>query len=158
MTGRTGGSGDTLERWATFEPEPVSARAARRLVREVLGAGGRDEWLDAGELAISEVVTNAALHAHTAIEVHVALKPDRLCVEVRDFNPILPLQRHYDDEATTGRGMGLVATVALECGVESLGEDGKVTWFSVGDPPELSADDVLAAWELEDDPTPVAGP
>ena len=151
MSGPGGSGTGTLERRATFAPDPVSAGAARRLVREVLGAGGREEWLDAGELAISEVVTNAALHAHTPIEVHLQLRDDRLCVKVRDFDPMLPRQRHYDEEATTGRGMGLVAAVALECGVESLGDDGKVTWFSVGDVPEPSAGDVAAAWELEDD-------
>jgi hypothetical protein len=75
------------------------ARHARRV--------GREEWLDAGELAVSEVVTNAALHAHTPIDLHLEVLADRLRVAVRDRNPEMPLQRHYDDEATTGRGMGL---------------------------------------------------
>ena len=145
-------SGVLLERRATFEPALASAGAARRLVRDTLVAVGREEWLDAGELAVSEVVTNAALHAHTPIDLHLEVLPDRLRVAVRDHNPEMPLQRHYDDEATTGRGMGLVAAIALECGVDSLGAEGKVAWFSVGDPPDLSPDEIEAAWELDDAP------
>jgi PAS domain S-box-containing protein len=138
-----------LERHARLEPALTSAGAARRLVREALEAADRLEWSDAGELAVSELVTNAALHAHTPIEVHVEVFDDRLCVEVRDFNPTLPVQRDYDDQATTGRGMGLVATVALDCGVHSLGPEGKITWFCVGDQEERSVDDLLDAWDLD---------
>jgi PAS domain S-box-containing protein len=139
-----------LERRATFEPALASAGAARRLVRDTLVEVGREEWLDAGELAVSEVVTNAALHAHTPIDLHLEVLPDRLRVAVRDRNPEMPLQRHYDDEATTGRGMGLVAAIALECGVDSLGAEGKVAWFSVGDPPDVPSEELAAAWALDD--------
>lgn len=121
-----------IERRARLEPEPASPGAARRLLREVLDAAGHSEWTDAGELAVSELVTNAALHAHTEIDLRLEVFEDRLCVEVRDFDPTLPVPRDYDDHATTGRGMGLVATLALDCGVHSLGEDGKITWFCIG--------------------------
>ncbi len=137
-------------RRATFQPVLSSAAAARALLREVLDQADRSEWLEAGELAISEVVTNAILHAHTEIDVLIDVQPDRVFVEVRDHSPVLPAQRDYDDEATTGRGMGLVAAITLECGVQSLGQDGKVTWFAVGDPPELDADALLAAWDLDE--------
>lgn len=150
MSGCGASSGAVLERRASFSAELGSAGAARRFLRDVLTTANRDRWRDGGELALSEVVTNAILHAHTEIEVRIEVRDDHAHVEVRDFNPVLPLQRHYEDEATTGRGMGLVASVALECGVESLGEDGKVTWFRVGDPPEQSVDDLLAAWEMDE--------
>lgn len=142
-----------LERRTTLPPEPQSPRSARRLLREVAAASGRDEWLDVGELAISEVVTNAALHAHTPIEVRVAVFDNRLCVEVKDGSPAVPVSRDYGADATTGRGLGLVAAMALECGVHSLGAAGKIVWFCVGppdEPDERSADDLLAAWTLDD--------
>lgn len=138
-----------LERRSVFEPDPASAAAARRLLREVLSELDRTDWSDLGELAISEVVTNASLHAHTPIEVHVEAFQHEVCVEVRDYNPILPVQRDYDEQATTGRGMGLVATIATSCGIHSLGDDGKIVWFCVGDPPDLEGDDVFAAWDLD---------
>ena len=100
-----GEHGDVLhERSARLEPALTSAATARRLVREALEAAGRSAWVDAGELAISELVTNAALHAHTEIDLRLEVFDNRLCVEVRDFNPILPVQRNYDDHATTGPG------------------------------------------------------
>jgi PAS domain S-box-containing protein len=149
----SGSSMAQVARTLRLEPDLESPRRARRMLREVLEEAGREAWLDAGELAVSEVVTNAALHAHTDIEVRVELQPDRVRVEVRDSNPLVPVARDYEDEATTGRGMGLVALVALECGVESLGDAGKVVWFTVGgaeDAPEL------AAWEI--DPQPAVAP
>ena len=137
------------EREASLGADLHSASEARRLVRRFLEEIGRHTWVDPAELAISEVVTNASLHAHTPIKVRLTSYVDQICVEVRDFNSTLPVQRDYDVQATTGRGMSLVAAVTLECGVHSLGESGKVVWFCVGDPPPSSADDILLEWDIE---------
>lgn len=145
-----------LEREATLPPDPTSPSRARRLVREIVAAVGHEEWLDAGELAISEVVTNATLHARTPIEIVLVVYEDRMYVEVRDGNPMLPVARDYDEQATTGRGMGLVASLALECGIHPLGEEGKVIWFCVGAPVEQPVDDLLTAWDVDDVPEAVA--
>ena len=124
---------------------------ARRLIRNALLAAGRDEWVGTAELVVSEVVTNATLHAHTAIELWFGVYHQHLCVEVRDFNPTLPVQREYEVQATTGRGMALVSTLAKSCGVQSLGEDGKVVWFCVADDPtELDGDELLSAWDIDE--------
>lgn len=132
-------------------PTPASAAAARRLVREVLAARAHEPLFDAAELAVSEAVTNAVLHAHTDLNLWLGLYDDQLCAEVRDFNPVLPVQRDYDVRSTTGRGMGLISTISAACGVHSLGDAGKVVWFCIAENrDELSADDVLAAWDIED--------
>ena len=100
---------------------------------------------------VSEVVTNATLHAHTSVELWVGVAEDQVCVEVRDFSPTLPAQRECDVDATTGRGMGMVAALASECGVHSLGEGGKVVWFCLsGAPSEVDPDALLAAWDIDD--------
>ena len=136
-----------LERTVAFDPATLSAREARRFVRGVLHEAGREEWVDAAELAVSEVVTNVVLHAHTPFELTVRLTEDHARVEVRDWNPALPQQRSYDDEATTGRGMALVETVTTASGVQSLGGEGKVVWFCVADPSDADPDDLLAGWD-----------
>lgn len=139
-----------LERRGTLPPEPASAGAARRLLREVLQEAQREGWLDASELAISEIVTNAALHAHTPIDLRIGVYDDEVCVEVHDRNPALPVPRDYDEHATTGRGMGLVAVVSSSCGVEPMGAEGKTVWFCVGDTdPEADEEALLAAWDIE---------
>lgn len=144
--------GALLERSRLLPPDPTSARQARVFVREVLADLARQEWSELCELAISEVVTNAALHAHTEMELHVGIFEDEVCVEVRDFDPTLPTQRDYDRESTTGRGMSLVAALSRSCGVLSLGDDGKVVWFCVGSDGEVTMDESLVGWDIEDWP------
>ena len=114
----------------SFPPEPVSAGQARRFLRSFLREHARDDLVDAAQTALSEVVTNAVLHAHTDFEVSAALLDDGvLRVEVTDRNPLLPAQRGYGEQATTGRGMQLVAAMTADCGVVSHGAGGKSVWF-----------------------------
>ncbi len=135
-------------RAVTFEPDPTSVGQARRVLREVLAETGNADLGDVAELAASEVVTNAVLHAHTRIELTVEVLPERVRVEVRDFNPILPTERNYDSQATTGRGMALVSALSSGRGVVSLGNDGKIVWFDLTTTPgpEPSEDELLATW------------
>ena len=60
---------------ASFPPLPVSVRDARRFLRAFLSEHGAEALVDAAELALSEVVTNAVLHAHTDLDVSLALQP-----------------------------------------------------------------------------------
>ena len=137
-----------LERQCALDPAGLSAREARTFVGTLLRDAGRPEWLDAAQLAVSEVVTNVVLHAHTSFTVTARLTSDHVRVEVRDHNPTLPAQRAYDEQATTGRGMELVAAVTSAHGVHSLGAEGKVVWFCVGGAADAStAEDLLEAWE-----------
>jgi len=140
------------ERRVRLAPAPESTREARRILREALELAGRERWLSDAELALSEIVTNAVLHAHTEIDVHVKVTHVAARVEVRDFNPAMPVARNYGEEALTGRGMALVAAVTQASGVERVGESGKVVWFCVGDEEgestaDLTVDDLLAAWD-----------
>ena len=134
-----------------LEPRAESVREARHFLRELLRTADRERWTDAAELALSEVVTNGVLHAHTDLTLRVVLTSDLLRVEVADGNPTLPVQRRaYDAEATTGRGLELVAAMVQDCGVRPE-PSGKVVWFTVGDagPAEQEADELLSAWDDE---------
>ncbi len=121
------------ERHLSLAGEPASAGVARRALRELLTETGHPGWRDAAELAVTEVVTNAVLHARCALAVDICVQPDQVRVEVRDTSPQLPVARSYDLEATTGRGLAIVAGVASDYGVEPLGPSGKIVWFCVGD-------------------------
>jgi PAS domain S-box-containing protein len=149
--GREEGADDALvRRTLRLPPEPASARRVRELLREVLTGAGRQDCLDAAELACTELVTNAFLHAHTDAEVTVEVR-DHVRVEVRDFNPNAPLQRHYGVQATTGRGLALVAAVSDDHGISDVGPEGKTLWFTVGGGAAPRTDaDVLAAWDSAD--------
>ena len=136
----------------TFSPVPVSNRDARRFLRHFLDSNGLDgDIADSAELALSEVVTNAVLHAHTEFELALQLVDGVLRVAVTDRNPQLPVQRRYADQATTGRGMDLVAAYARDCGVDA-GPDGKTVWFVVDRlPPTAQQHEqaLLDAWVLD---------
>ena len=112
-------------------PEPQSVRQARRHVRNALAEAGRDQWVDDATLAVSELVSNVVLHAGTDCELSVSVSCDSARVSVRDFSNALPVERHYRADATTGRGLTIVAELSSAFGVDPLAPDGKVVWFTV---------------------------
>jgi PAS domain S-box-containing protein len=137
--------------------EPLSVATARAFVGDQLARAGRDEWTDTATLVVSELVTNAVLHAHTSVELTVRVLADHARIEVRDFSPSLPLAHPYRDDASTGRGLDLVAALSSAHGVEHLGDAGKIVWCCVaGTVPEqeLSADALLDAWSDPADDVP----
>lgn len=130
-----------------LDPEPQSASIAREFLREVLDRGRRLDCLEAAELACSELVTNAILHAHTELEVTVSVSTS-VRVEVKDLSPVLPAHRDYDSQATTGRGLALVAAVTDDYGVVEGGVSGKTVWFTIGsESKERSEAEILADWD-----------
>src|SRR3954452_9145283 len=107
-----------------------SAATARRFVRDTLQTWGADQHTDTATLLISELVTNAVLHARCAPEVVLELEGPVLRVEVYDTSPVLPARRHYGLQAGTGRGIVLVEEMATEWGVQPT-TGGKVVWFEL---------------------------
>ena len=69
---------------ARLPPQPASVAEARSLMRGLLRETGRDDLVETAVLLVSEVVTNALLHAGTDIELAAALSEDGLRVEVGD--------------------------------------------------------------------------
>jgi anti-sigma regulatory factor (Ser/Thr protein kinase) len=125
-----------------FAAEAASIPAARRFVRDVLREAGQEQWLDEAQLAVSELCTNAMLHAHTPFEVTVQAGADGVYVQVWDDDPVLPSRRVSDAGSTTGRGLELVEAVATFHGVQTVGP-AKVVWFCLGMARPDSATSVL---------------
>jgi anti-sigma regulatory factor (Ser/Thr protein kinase) len=118
-----------LLRSTRLEPVPASAGDARRLVRAALAEVGENEAVSSAELAVSELVTNAILHAATAVQVSINVTDRTVTITVRDWHPRLPLQREASATATTGRGLALVASVTDAFGVDPEEPTGKSVWF-----------------------------
>ena len=85
---------------------------------------------------LTELATNAALHARSAYTVHLRAEPDAVLIEVTDSSPALPQARHYGTGATTGRGIALVEALSAAWGVESS-PTGKTVWCRVRSDDEL---------------------
>ncbi len=145
-----------VERSTTLEADPVSVSAARRFVVEALVASGRPGDADTVELLVSELVTNAVLHARSRTELVVQVEGETLRVEVRDTSCNLPTVRAHGRESETGRGLELVELLSDRWGAEldegpEAGGDGKSVWF------ELALDEPISAFPPSDD-EPGAGP
>jgi anti-sigma regulatory factor (Ser/Thr protein kinase) len=111
-------------------PEPRSATRARQLTREQLAASCPAEAVEVAALLVTELVSNAILHARTDIVLIVDVVPGRVVLRVRDGSDIAPVARGYGPEAATGRGIALVEKLASEWGVDRS-DDGKEVWCRI---------------------------
>jgi anti-sigma regulatory factor (Ser/Thr protein kinase) len=112
-------------------PVPEASAQARRYVREALTAIGAISALDAAELGVSELVTNALVHARTAITVTVSVRDSgRIRIEVTDDSAGRPEARPSTLMQTTGRGLMLLSAYG-DWGVTTPldGRVGKTVWF-----------------------------
>jgi PAS domain S-box-containing protein len=110
----------------------TSPSVARRFVTGHLSEWGQRQALDSVLLCVSEVVTNAVVHASSHAELSLRLDRGTLRVEVRDqgTSAIPAARRAPTTEDTHGRGLLLVDAVSDRWGtVEDPG--GKVVWFEV---------------------------
>jgi anti-sigma regulatory factor (Ser/Thr protein kinase) len=109
--------------------ERSSPGAARRWVRTMLADHVAD--IDHVLLCVSELVTNALLHARTGCELSLRFGDAHVRIEVRDFAPdVLPIKRSFDLEAPTGRGLHLLEALSERWGVER-DDASKGVWFEV---------------------------
>lgn len=117
---------------------------------------------DAASL-VSELATNAVIHARTPFTLVVSRIEDNVRVSVHDGSAVLPRRRAYGLDAATGRGLRLLATMSSNWGIEAE-TGGKVVWFELpcegnGDLPgwydDMELDALLDAF---DDGVPVTPP
>ena len=111
--------------------EPASVPAARRFVRGALNDWGLDAVLDDAVLVMSELITNAVLHAQGQLTVRLrTASGGSVRLEVQDGSTRLPRLRGYGNDATTGRGLRMVADLSAEWGVEPMSV-GKRVWARI---------------------------
>ncbi len=133
-------------------PEPRSAPLARAMVRENLVGTDQDDLVETLQQCITELVTNAVLHAGTPIRVELHAGRVGVRIEVHDGSTSVPVMLPHTATASTGRGLAMVAALSDAWGVEVSPRGGKVVWCEVNglraaeDETDLDAD--LAAWGL----------
>nr|WP_231126911.1 ATP-binding protein [Motilibacter aurantiacus] len=110
-----------------LRPEPRAAREARLWVRSQVPPLG-PEAADALDILVSEVVTNAVLHARTRFTVGVTRLDSAVLVTVADHNPQQPEPQAESDSRTSGRGLALLSALSDDWGVTTE-PDGKCVWF-----------------------------
>jgi anti-sigma regulatory factor (Ser/Thr protein kinase) len=128
-------------------PTTDSVPLARRFARSELRESQSD--VDTVLLLVSEVVTNAVLHARSSIRLVVHDLDEVARVEVHDGSPVPPRMHHFHLVSGTGRGLRMLDQLAMTWGVDPDPRGtGKVVWFEVGTVSETAwdtfADDLLA--------------
>lgn len=116
-----------------LRPEALASSSARRFLRSLLDRWSLLELSDAAELCVSELVTNAVLHARTPIEVDVRAGQGVLRVEVWDSGGSridLPPPREPGGTLESGRGLYIVQALSSGTGVLA-GQQGTCVWFEL---------------------------
>jgi len=108
-----------------------SAAVARVFVEERCRSWGLEGVVEDALLVVSELVTNAIVHAGTGVELRLIRGIETLRIEVADHggggpDPVLAGE---DDEH--GRGLLLVAVLSNAWGTEPHDDGGKVVWADV---------------------------
>jgi LuxR family transcriptional regulator, maltose regulon positive regulatory protein len=117
-------------------PVPTAAGAGRAFVLEVCGRWGLEELAGSAALLAGELVTNAVVHARTAMELRVELRGPWLQVAVKDEDPNLDRVLAAREGTGRGLGLGIVDRVASAWGVRQEGAGGKTVWCTLALPPE----------------------
>ncbi|WP_435745826.1 SpoIIE family protein phosphatase [Nocardioides sp. SYSU DS0663] len=129
---------------ARFAADAVSVPVARAFIRDALQSHP-PTLVENAALCVTELAANAALHSGGhALEVSVRLDPEGVTVAVADEGDVpaeavvprmvVDSTGGLAEEATTGRGLGIVSVLAAEWGVERT-PDGKRVWAWVVDEP-----------------------
>lgn len=111
-----------------FPADIMAPATVRRFTRGVLA-----DWQvvpDQALVIVSELATNAVVHAGTDFEVTLTLFDGSVRIEVADTDTRFPAPAVIPSGATGGRGLMLVEALATSWGVEpAMGS--KVVWADV---------------------------
>jgi anti-sigma regulatory factor (Ser/Thr protein kinase) len=110
-----------------FPWDLVSVAASRRFVTETLASWGLPQVVDDAALIVSELATNAVLHARSPFTVLLSWEAGILCISVLDDSASVPSVKHPSTTTISGRGLRLVAAVARRWGTDRDG-NGKLVW------------------------------
>lgn len=116
----------------TFVREGRGPADARRFVVETMTTWGDTDLVDDAAVLITELATNAVIHARTDFTVTVSrFSGGTVRIAVRDASVAPPRPRRPGPLENSGRGLGLVEAIATGWGADLLA-DGKVVWAQLG--------------------------
>lgn len=128
------GTGKLPSYTQTLPRTPESVRRARQLVYLALNVWGLKGVRDAAELVVSELLTNAVVHARRdSVQVIVTrVSSGRIRVAVVDLSKQRPTPRAAGEDEESGRGLEIVEALSYgKWGVDEL-PWGKGAWAELG--------------------------
>ncbi|MDQ1702518.1 MAG: hypothetical protein QOF57_1770, partial [Frankiaceae bacterium] len=142
-----------------LDAQPDAVPRARRFATAVLAGSDHPDLTSDVQLVVTELVTNALLHAGRPVTLVISAGSESVRVQVRDGSRAVPVRPRINDEAMTGRGLALVGALTQQWGVEAV-PGGKVVWaeivrggtpYEVLDDGDVDVEALLAAWGDDDD-------
>lgn len=129
-------------------PSTDSVPRARRYVRKALAESDPPADVDTATLLVSELVTNAILHARSDVILWVHSEAGEVRIEVHDESGHYPRQHTFSASSATGRGLRLIESLAKRWGVDPDPDGtGKTVWCELGPPAEATWDSNVAVDE-----------
>jgi anti-sigma regulatory factor (Ser/Thr protein kinase) len=118
----------------TVDPNREAPRRARALLTDLLVESDQETSASRAAVVISELVTNAVVHARPPVEIRACVTGSALHVEVTDqsSSPPRPLRRHPHDPG--GLGLWLVDSLADRWGYAMGPGNVKTVWFEIDSP------------------------
>lgn len=144
---------------------PTAVACSRRFVRHTLSRWNLQDHEESATLVMSELVTNAIkaggltepdpkpwqIKAEHVIAVQLRVLDGSLFVEAWDRTPELPVLQHPGSDATSGRGLLLVESLAERWDVYGPTVGGKVVWAEL----PLAPSAAPALWNPPHTPFPL---
>ena len=121
----------------TFTADARSVGASRRYVREVLHEHPAAH-VDAVELMVSELATNAVKHASSDFKLSIDDSGGEIRIEVRDTGRGEPVLRSPTAMEPSGRGLRIVEALSRTWGTVDSAR-GKTVWFTLASEVEAAA-------------------
>jgi anti-sigma regulatory factor (Ser/Thr protein kinase) len=110
---------------------PVSVRKARVFTGDVLADDGVEaSVIELAVLLVSELVTNAVVHAPSRISLTVHTDAHWVRIEVQDQGRGRPVLRRATKDELNGRGLHVVDKLATDWGTQRR-HNHKVVWFEI---------------------------
>jgi CheY-like chemotaxis protein len=134
----TVGRSESRQLRLSLVPELQYVARARRFLRDALSAWGVGHLYPDAVVVVSELVTNAIVHAPAPGELRLSLHPDVVRIAVTDAGTGAPEPRQESSTREGGRGLYLVNALTSAWGMEPLPDGGKAVWAE------------LARWAPED--------
>ncbi|MFB7947679.1 ATP-binding protein [Kitasatospora phosalacinea] len=150
-------------RWFSLPREPATVAAGRRRVRDLLASWNTPLDEDTRftlDLVTSELLGNAVRHATgdaVTVGVHADPLHHRAVIEVYDSSPAVPVPGRPADDEESGRGLLLIAELALAHGVVRK-RGGKWVWAEIALPGAAARPAPRPADGTADDPPPHGAP
>jgi anti-sigma regulatory factor (Ser/Thr protein kinase) len=108
-------------------PRETAPAVGRAFAAKCLDSWGVGQLRDDATLVVSELVTNAVVHAGSEVLLDLEVTRGALRVRTSDRSAALPVRRRPDPDADGGRGVHVAETLFDRFGVEER-SPGKAVW------------------------------